>query len=333
MKEYNVFVIGATGLVGQTIIKALEERNFPVKELFPFASERSRDKKIIFKGKEVDVKPVEEADFSKADFSMFATDGDVSRKYVPLAVKGGGYAIDNSSAYRKNTDIDIIVPEINSGLINRDNKLYANPNCSTAQLAVALNPLHIKYNLKRVVVSTYQAVSGSGIKGVEQLHAERNGLETLESVYPHKIYENCLPQIGGFDEDGYCEEENKVVHELRKILGLKDLTVAVTTVRVPVLNCHSESVVAEFEHPVSAGDARKLLSESENIILQDEPEKNFYPLAADIKGKDEVYVGRIRNINGWNNALQLWVVADNLRKGAATNVVQIAEKIIEKNLF
>jgi len=333
MNKYNVFVVGATGLVGQTIIKVLEERNFPVIYLFPFASERSRDKNIIFNGAEIEVKPVEEADFGKADFTLFATDGNISRQYVPLAVKGGGYAIDNSSAYRKNGDIDIIVPEINSNLLSKSKRIYANPNCSTAQLAVALNPLHKYYNLKRVIVSTYQAVSGSGAKGVEQLIAERTGSKPEEPVYPHPIYENCLPQIGGFDRNGNCEEENKMIFELKKILGISDLTVAATTVRVPLLNCHSESVLAEFEHPPSAEDARKILAENGNVILQDVPESSIYPLAFTSKGKDEVYVGRIRNVEGWKNALQLWVVADNLRKGAATNAVQIAERIISMNLI
>lgn len=333
MKEYNVFVVGATGLVGQTIIKVLEERKFPVKQLSLFASERSRNKTIIFKGKEIEVKPVDEADFSKADFSLFATDGDVSRQYIPEAVKGGGYVIDNSSAYRQNKNVDIIVPEINSSLLDKSKRLYANPNCSTAQLAVALNPLHKKYNLKRVVVSTYQAVSGSGIRGVEQLIAEREGSRPKEPVYPHPVFENCLPQIGSFDEDGNCEEENKVIFELKKILGISNLTVAATTVRVPVLNCHSESVLAEFSSPVDAEEAKKILLESENTIVQDEPDKNIYPLAANSKDKDEVFVGRIRNVKGWNNALQLWVVADNSRKGAAANVVQIAEKINELKLI
>lgn len=333
MRGYNVFVIGATGLVGQTIIKVLEDRKFPVRQLFPFASERSRDKKIIFNGREIEVKPVEEADFSKADFSMFATDSDISRLYVPLAVKGGGFVIDNSSAYRRNSDVDIIVPEINSELIGKSKRLYANPNCSTAQLAVSLNPLHRIYGLKRVIVSTYQAVSGSGLKGVEQLTAERNGLTTNELVYPHQIFENCIPQIGGFDEDGNCEEENKIIFELRKILGIADLTVAVTTVRVPVLNCHSESVLAEFNKPVNADAARAVLEHSENIILLDEPDNSVYPQAVNSKDKDEVFAGRIRNVKGWDNALQIWVVADNLRKGAATNVVQIAEKISELKLI
>lgn len=332
MNEYNVFVIGATGLVGQTIIKVLEERRFPVKQLFLYASERSRNRKIIFKGKGIEVKPVEEADFSKADFSLFATDSDISRQYVPAAVKGGGYVVDNSSAFRQKSDVDIIVPEINSGLLKREKKLYANPNCSTAQLAVALNPLHEKYSLKRVVVSTYQAVSGSGVKGIEQLISERKGIKPKDPVYPHPIFENCLPQIGNFDDAGNCEEENKMIYELKKILGLTDLTVAATTVRVPVLNCHSESVLAEFEIPVNADEAKKILSESENTIIQDEPVGNIYPLASNSKDKDEVFIGRIRNVKGWDNALQLWVVADNLRKGAASNAVQIAEKIIALKL-
>ncbi len=333
MKEYNLFVIGATGLVGQTIIKVLEERDFPVKNLFLFASERSRDKKILFKGTEVEVKPVEEADFSKADFTLFATDSDVSRQYVPLAVKGGGYVVDNSSAFRKHNDVDIIVPEINSHLLNKSNKTYANPNCSTAQLAVALNPLHKNFNLKKVIVSTYQAVSGSGAKGVEQLLDERNGKASSDPAYSHRILENCLPQIGGFDDKGNCEEENKMIFELKKILGINDLSVAATTVRIPVLNCHSESVLAEFEIPVNADDARKILSDSGTIILQDNPAAGIYPLAFNSKERDEVFVGRIRNVDGWKNALQLWVVADNLRKGAATNAVQIAENIISRNLI
>ncbi len=333
MKGYNLFVLGATGLVGQTIIKVLEERKFPVKGLFPFASERSRDKKIIFNGKEIEVKPVEEADFSKADFTLFATDSDISRRYVPEAVKWGGYAIDNSSAYRRDDNVDIIIPEINSSIISSEKKLYANPNCSTAQLAVVLNPLHLAFGLKRIVVSSYQAVSGSGTKGIEQLLEERNGNAPSDPVYPHHIHENCLPQIGVFDDSGYCEEENKIVFEMKKILNLPSLVIAATTVRVPVLYSHSESVLAEFEKPVNAVEARKILKESKNIVLQDECDKNIYPLASYSAGKDEVFAGRIRNIEGWNNALQLWIAADNLRKGAATNAVQIAESIIEKGLI
>jgi len=333
MKEFNVFVVGATGLVGQTIVKVLEERNFPVGGLHLFASERSKDKKIIFKGIEVEVKPVEEADFSKAHFSLFATDSDVSRKYVPEAIKGGGYIIDNSSAYRKHSDVDIIVPEINAGLLSKSKRLYANPNCSTAQLAVALNPLHKAYGLKRVVVSTYQAVSGTGVKGVEQLNAERQGLEPAEKVYPHPIYDNCLPQIGAFDEDGNCEEENKVIYELKKILDITSLPVAATTVRVPVVSCHSESVLAEFDTPVNAAEAESILASSKNIIYKNDLEKSDYPIALNAKGRDEVFVGRVRKVKGWENALQLWVVADNLRKGAAANAVQIAEEIISLGLI
>lgn len=329
MKKYNVSVIGATGLVGRTIIKVLEERNFPVKKLFLFASDRSRDKKILFKGMDVEVKPIEDADFKQCDFSLFATDTTVSSKYVPAAAAGGGYAIDNSCAFRK--EADIIVPEINARLLNKSKRIYANPNCSTAQLSVALYPLHKKYNLKKVIVSTYQAVSGSGLKGIEQLCAERKGIKPDEPVYPHQIHENCIPQIGEFDSYGCCEEENKMIFELRKILGIKDLIVAVTTVRVPVLNCHSESVLAEFEKAVNAEEAKKTLAGY--VILQDEPDKNVYPLPLASKGRDEVFVGRIRNVEGWKNALQLWVVADNLRKGAASNAVQIAESIINKNLI
>ncbi len=333
MKEYNLFVAGATGLVGQTIIKVIEDRNFPVKNLSLFASERSREKKILFRGNEIEVKPVEEADFTKADFTLFATDSDISRKYAPLAAAGGGYAIDNSSAFRKEKDVDIIIPEINSVLLTKDKKLYANPNCSTAQLAVVLNPLHKKYGLRRVAVSTYQAVSGSGIKGVAQLNAELMGRKANDPVYPHPISGNCIPHIGAFDGDGYCEEENKMVFELRKILGLPGLPVAATTVRVPVAECHSESVLAEFETPINAQDAAQELSGSPGIILQNDEANNIYPLALNSKGRDEVFAGRIRNVEGWDNALQLWIVADNLRKGAAANAVQIAEKIIEMDLI
>lgn len=333
MKGYNLFVLGATGLVGQTIIKVLEERKFPVKELFPFASERSRDKKIVFNGREIEVKPIDEADFSRADFSLFATDSDISRKYVPKAVEGGGFAIDNSSAYRRDENTDIIIPEINRNLLSADKRLYANPNCSTAQLAVVLNPLHIRYGLKRIVVSSYQAVSGSGTKGIDQLISEREGRKPEEPVYPHPIHENCLPQIGAFDELGYCEEENKIIFEIRKILHTPELPVAATTVRVPVLNSHSESVLAEFENDIDAAEAKKILASSENVILLDDGGRSIYPLASDAKGKDEVFAGRIRNVEGWKNALQIWIVADNLRKGAASNAVQIAESIVEAGLI
>jgi aspartate-semialdehyde dehydrogenase len=333
MKDFNVFVVGATGLVGQTIIKVLEERNFPVGGLYLFASERSKDKKIIFRGNEIEVKPVEEADFSKAHFSLFATDSDVSRKYVPEAIKGGGYIIDNSSAYRKYSDVDIIVPEINAGLLSKAKRLYANPNCSTAQLAVALDPLNKAYGLKRVVVSTYQAVSGTGIKGVEQLNAERQGLEPSEKVYPHPIFDNCLPQIGSFDDEGNCEEENKIIYELRKILDQASLPVAATTVRVPLVNCHSESVLAEFDSYVSPSEAESIFAASRNIVYKNDLDNSSYPTPLNAKGRDEVFVGRVRNVKGWENALQFWVVADNLRKGAASNAVQIAEEIVSLGLI
>jgi len=328
MQKYNVGVFGATGMVGRTILRVLDERNFPLESLHVFASERSKGKVITFRDSNLTVKAIDDVDFDALDFALFATDPEVSARYIKRAAAAGVVCIDNSSAFRKTDGVDIIVPEVNGHLLKKDTKIIANPNCSTAQLTVVLNILNKKFGLKRVTLSTYQAVSGSGVPGVEQLQAERKGKTATNPAYPHAIFDNCLPAIGSFDETGYCTEEQKIIFELRKILNTPDLIVAPTTVRVPVQNCHSESVLAEFDKEISAATARAVLAAHDDVVLVDNPQENSYPLAVDARFKDEVYVGRLRDVSGWPGALQLWVVADNLRKGAATNVVQIAEKMI-----
>ncbi len=329
MKKYNVLIAGATGLVGKTILKVLEERKFPVNKILLCASNRIDERYLRFKEENIQVQALDEIDFNEIDFSFFATEKEISLRYVPKALAAGNYVIDNSSAYRMDPAVPLVIPEANGDLIQKNNFIYANPNCSTAQLAAAVNPLHLKFGLERITVTTLQAVSGSGLRGLAQLKSEREFHQPVDPVYPHRIYNNCIPQIGVFDGNGNCEEELKIISEIKKILRLENLIVAVTTVRVPVENGHSESVLVEFKNPVDENSARQILAASDNIILQDFPNESIYPIALNSSGHDEVYVGRIRKVNGLPNALQFWVVADNLRKGAASNAIQIAEQIIK----
>jgi len=333
-EKYNVGVVGATGAVGRRMIATLEERNFPVDRLALLASPRSAGITFTFKGRSVPVEILTETSFEGLDFALFSAGASVSRKYAPLAVRAGGVVVDNSSAFRMEKDIPLVVPEVNPGAIPEQPGIIANPNCSTIQMVVALHPIHAKYRIKRVVVSTYQSVSGSGQKAIAELATQTAGI--LESkdieaqVYPHQIAFNCLPHIDVFLENGYTKEEMKMVNETRKILEDDSILVSPTTVRVPVFYSHSESVNVETEAPISAEEVKKLLGNSPGIQVVDRPDQNEYPLAIDAEGKDEVFVGRLRDDISRDKAINFWVVSDNLRKGAALNAVQIAELIIRR---
>jgi len=324
----KVAVFGATGLVGREMIKVLESRNFPVSELIGVAGLQSVGKKILFKGKEITVVSPEEALQKKPEIVLFSAGGAASLKFAPQFVAYGAKVVDNSSAWRMHENIPLVVPEVNGATIKPTDHLIANPNCSTIQLVMALAPLHHKYKINRVVISTYQSVSGSGKKGIDQLMAERSDLPH-EKVYPHAIDLNVLPHAGDFDADGNTSEELKLVRETQKIL---DATIAVsaTVVRVPVLGGHSESVNIEFENDFTLFEVKRLLGGMPGVVVFDFPEANFYPMPILAQGKDEVFVGRIRRDESRPNCLNMWIVSDNLRKGAATNAVQIAEYLVSK---
>lgn len=330
MKKINVAIVGATGMVGRTFLKVLEDRNFPFENLYCFASKKSVGEIVTCKGKEYFVEELNEESFDRdIDIALFSAGGDISLKFSPIAASKGVIVIDNSSAFRMDDDIPLVVPEVNPDDIFKHKGIIANPNCSTIQALVALKPIHEKYGIKRIVYSTYQAVSGSGVKGIADLEQGLLGNETF-GAYPHSIANNCLPHIDVFLENGYTKEEMKMIKETIKILGDDSLKITATTVRVPMFDCHSESINLDLKTPFEVEDIKKLLASSPGIILRDDPAKNVYPLATEAKGTDEVYVGRIRRDFSLDNGLNLWVVADNIRKGAASNAIQIAEKIIEK---
>ena len=324
-------VVGATGLVGGEIIKVLEERNLPITEFLPVASVKSIGKKVVFSGKEYGVISVEEAVDLKPDIAIFSAGGSTSLEWAPKFANVGTKVIDNSSAWRMKDNVPLVVPEINGPILNENHYIIANPNCSTIQLVMALSPLHKMYNILRLVVSTYQSVSGSGIKAVNQLMNERKGLEG-EKSYPHQIDLNVLPHAGDFVEDGYTSEEIKLVEETNKILNA-DIRTTATVVRVPVIAGHSESVNIEFENDFVIEEIKRLLGNMPGIVLFDFPEANLYPMPIIAAGKDEVFVGRIRRDFSQPNSLNLWVVSDNLRKGAATNAVQIVQYLISNSLI
>lgn len=328
----KVAVVGATGLVGQVILKVLAERNFPVTELYPVASEKSIGKEIEFKGKKYKVISMSDAIAKKPAIAIFSAGGSTSLEWAPEFAKAGITVVDNSSAWRMDKDKKLIVPEINAHILGKDDKIIANPNCSTIQMVVALAPLHKKYKAKRLVVSTYQSVTGTGVKAVQQLDNERAGI-TGPMAYPHVIDKNCIPQCDVFTENGYTKEEMKLVNETKKIIGDDSIRVTATAVRVPVSGGHSESVNVEFEREFELSDVRKILAESPGIIVQDDPSKNLYPMPRTSANKDEVFVGRIRRDETQPKTLNFWVVSDNLRKGAATNAVQIAEYLLKKKLI
>ncbi len=328
-KNYKVAVVGATGVVGRTALKVLEEKNFSNVSYILFSSEKSAGSKIQFLGKEYIVYELKETSFELGfDYAIFCAGGSTSEKYIPIAVENGCTVIDNSSFYRMHPEVPLVVPEVNSEDIFKNNGIIANPNCSTIQAVVPLKPLDDKYTIKRIIYSTYQACSGAGRDGIEDLE-QRNDGENLKK-FPYSIYNNCLPHIDVFTEDGYTKEEHKMIDETRKILHKPDLPITATTARVPVINCHSESINIEFENPFELEDVKKLLQNYPGIIVMDDPSKELYPLASIADGHDEVYVGRIRRDFSIKNGLNIWVVADNLRKGAASNAVQILEKLILK---
>ncbi|WP_291059830.1 MULTISPECIES: aspartate-semialdehyde dehydrogenase [unclassified Empedobacter] len=328
----RIAVVGATGMVGRVMLQVLEERNFPITEIIPVASERSIGKTIEYKGKEYKIVSMQDAVEMRADIAIFSAGGETSKQWAPKFAEVGTTVIDNSSAWRMDPDRPLIVPEINADILTTNNKIIANPNCSTIQLVMVLNPLHKKYGIKRVVVSTYQSVTGTGKDAVEQLNGEIEGRDVAK-VYPYQIFKNALPHCDVFDEEtGYTKEELKLTREPRKIMRVDEMNITATAVRVPVQGGHSESVNIEFENDFDLAEVRKLLAEQEGVTVQDNPDTNTYPMAFYSEGKDDVFVGRIRRDLSQPNALNCWIVADNLRKGAATNAVQIAEYLVKHNL-
>jgi aspartate-semialdehyde dehydrogenase len=327
----KVAVVGATGLVGTVMLKVLEERNFPLTELLPVASAKSAGKTIRFKGKDVKILTIDEAIAAKPDIALFSAGGGTSLTEAPRFAEVGTVVIDNSSAWRMDPDKKLVVPEVNAHVLTKQDKIIANPNCSTIQMVVVLEPLHKKYGIKRVVVSTYQSVTGTGVKAVEQLMNERKGISG-EMAYPHTIDLNVIPHIDVFLENGYTKEEMKMIVETKKIMGDESIQVTATTVRIPVMGGHSESVNIEFEKDFDLAEVRQLLAQEAGIVVVDDPSNSKYPMPKDAHEKDEVFVGRIRRDESQKNTLNLWIVADNLRKGAATNAVQIAEYLVAKGL-
>lgn len=328
----RIAVVGATGMVGQEMLRVLEQRNVPVEELLLVASEKSVGKEVAFKGKQVKVISMKDAIAAKPDIALFSAGGDTSLEFAPQFAEVGTTVIDNSSAWRMDPDKKLIVPEINASTLTEDDKIIANPNCSTIQLVMVLKPLHEKYNIKRVVVSTYQSITGTGVKAVNQMENERAG-ESGDMAYPYQIDRNCLPHCDVFLENGYTKEEMKLTNETKKILNDDNVHVTATAVRVPVVGGHSESVNIEFNSEFNTSDVRKVLANTPGITVQDMPETNTYPMPLYSKGKDDVFVGRIRRDLSQVNTLNCWIVADNLRKGAATNAVQIAEYLISKKVL
>ena len=327
----KVAVVGATGMVGTVMLKVLEERNLPITELIPVASARSAGKKLTYKGKEYTVVTLEDALKMTPDIALFSAGGATSLEWAPKFAAVGTTVIDNSSAWRTDPTKKLVVPEINGDVLTKDDKIIANPNCSTIQLVAALSPLHLKYKMKRVVISTYQSVSGSGVKAVQQLDNEEAGIEG-EMAYPYKIGRNAIPHCDVFLENGYTKEEMKLVKEPKKILRDNSFSVTATAVRIPTAGGHSESVNVQFENDFDLTEVRQILAKTPGIIVQDDLANNIYPMAVNAHNKDEVFVGRIRRDESQENTLNLWIVADNLRKGAATNTVQIAEYLVENNL-
>lgn len=329
----KVAVVGATGLVGTVMLKVLAERNFPVTELIPVASAKSRGKEIDFKGKKYKVVTVEEALAMKPDVALFSAGGSTSTEQAPKFAAIGTTVIDNSSAWRMDPTKKLVVPEVNADVLTAEDKIIANPNCSTIQMVVALKPLHDAYKIKRVVVSTYQSVTGTGVAAVDQLMNERKGITDGPMAYAYPIDLNVIPQIDVFLDNGYTKEEMKMILETKKIMGDDSIRVTATTVRIPVMGGHSESLNIAFENDFDLAKVRELLSATSGVIVVDDPANAKYPMPMDAHGKDEVFVGRIRRDESQDNTLNMWCVADNLRKGAATNAVQIAEYLVSKGLI
>jgi len=329
MKKFNFAIVGATGMVGRMFIKVLEERKVPIENIYFFASSRSAGKTLEFDGKEYLVEELTENSFDRdIDIALFSAGAETSRKFAPIAASKGCVVVDNSSAWRMDPSVPLVVPEVNPQDIKWHKGIIANPNCSTIQAVVAIKPLHDRYRVKRIVYSTYQSVSGAGMSGYQDLE---NGLKGLPpKKFPHPIANNCLPHIDSFLPNGYTKAEEKMVNETRKILGEPNLRITATTVRVPVINCHSESINIEFEKQFNLEELKEVLRTAPGVVVMDDPANNLYPMPLYCAGKDETFVGRIRRDESVESGVNLWVVADNVRKGAATNTVQIAEELIKE---
>ena len=329
----KVAVVGATGLVGTAMLKVLEERNFPISEFLPVASERSVGKEVIFKGQPFKIVSMADAIAARPDIAIFSAGGSTSTEFAPQFAAVGTTVIDNSSAWRMDPTKKLVVPEVNADTLTAEDKIIANPNCSTIQMVVVMKPLHDKYKIKRVVVSTYQSVTGTGVKAVTQMMNERKGIFDGEMAYKHPIDMNVIPHIDVFLENGYTKEEMKMVNETKKIMGDDSIRVTATTVRIPVVGGHSEAINLEFEHEYDLAEVRQLLENTEGVIVVDDVQNFKYPMPKDAHNRDEVFVGRIRRDESQPKTLNLWVVADNLRKGAATNAVQIAEYLVKSGII
>ncbi|MCC4212238.1 aspartate-semialdehyde dehydrogenase [Leeuwenhoekiella parthenopeia] len=327
----KVAVVGATGMVGHVMLQVLAERNFPVTELIPVASERSVGKTVTYKGKDYTISSMEDAIAARPDIAIFSAGGGTSLEFAPKFAAVGTTVVDNSSAWRMDPDKKLVVPEINASSLTSEDKIIANPNCSTIQMVLALAPLHKKYKIKRLVISTYQSITGTGVKAVQQLENEYKG-EKGEMAYHYPIHRNAIPACDVFTENGYTKEEMKLVNETQKILGDKTIAVTATAVRIPVVGGHSEAINVQFENDFDLAEVRELLQAQEGVTVQDNPDTNTYPMPIYAEGKNDVFVGRIRRDYSQPNTLNMWVVADNLRKGAATNAVQIAEYLAAKEL-
>lgn len=330
----KVAIVGCTGLVGSVMLEVLDERDFPISELIPVASAKSVGKKIHYRNQDHTIVSMSDAVSMHPDIAIFSAGGGVSKEWAPKFAEVGTTVIDNSSAWRMDPDKKLVVPEVNASILTAEDKIIANPNCSTIQLVVALAPLHKKYGIKRLVISTYQSITGTGVPAVNQYTAEKNNTDNATpNPYPHPIFENCLPHCDIFLENGYTKEEMKLVHETHKILNDDSISITSTAVRVPVSGGHSESVNIEFFNSFEISGLIKVLEEADGIILQDDIDNNVYPMPLLSKGKDEVFVGRIRRDNSIDNGVNMWIVADNLRKGAATNAVQIAQHLVKQGII
>ena len=328
----KIAVVGVTGVVGTVLLKLLEERKFPVSEIIPVASEKSVGNKIMFNGQDYKIVSLNDAVNMKPDIALFSAGGSISLEWAPKFAERGTRVIDNSSAWRMDSTKKLIVSEVNSKALTKEDFIIANPNCSTMQMLVVLAPLHEKYKIKRLVISTYQSVSGTGKNAIDQLEDERNGVDSSK-VYPYSIDQNLLPHCDVFEKDGYTKEENKLINETRKILNDNSIRITSTAVRVPIETCHGESVNIEFEKEFQINHVFKILRDAPGLIVEDDPDNNKYPMPINSANKDEVFVGRIRRDFSIKSGLNLWIVADNLRKGAATNTIQIAEKLIELKII
>ncbi|SFJ65391.1 aspartate-semialdehyde dehydrogenase [Myroides guanonis] len=327
----KIAIVGATGMVGEIMLKVLAERNFPITELIPVASEKSVGKTISYKGVDYTIKSMEEAVKMRPQIALFSAGGTISLEWAPKFAAVGTTVIDNSSAWRMNPEIKLIVPEINASSLTADDKIIANPNCSTTQLVMALAPLHKQYSIRRVIVSTYQSITGTGVKAVRQLENEYKN-ESGEMVYAYPIHRNAIPHCDVFEDNGYTKEEMKLVNETKKILNDQNIALTATAVRIPVVGGHSEAVNIEFENDFDLAELRRILHDTAGVVVQDNTDTNTYPMPLYAEGKNDVFVGRIRRDESLKNTINMWIVADNLRKGAATNTIQIAEYLIENKL-